>query len=165
MYDAAAAIHENDIFVAGKADIIKSAQQRTKEDIRSGVREDLPTKFLGLNYRRGQQGELIVDCQHYVGSMKIPDLKQLAGKAKHDVLSQELQSTFRNMTSKVNALAHTVRPDIMYAAKSLSTKNGMATKSDMDVTVGLKASSKVLVWAISIMLLSVGYSRGVDRPP
>ena len=131
MCDAATAIHENDIFVTGKADIIKSAQQKTKEDLRSGVREDLPTKFLGLNYRRGQQGELIVDCQHYVGSMKIPDLKQLAGKAKHDVLSHELQSTFRNMTSKVNALAHTVRPDIMYATKYLSTKKGKATKSDM----------------------------------
>ena len=50
MCDAATAINENDIFVAGKADIIKSAQQKTKEDIRSGVREDLPTKFLGLNY-------------------------------------------------------------------------------------------------------------------
>ena len=30
-----------------------------------------------------------------------------------------------------NALAHTVRRDITYAAKYLSTKNGKATKSDM----------------------------------
>ena len=81
--------------------------------------EDLPARFLGLNYRRGQQGELIVDCQHYVGSMEIPDLKQLVGKVKHDVLSPELQSTFRSLTSKVNALAHTLRPDIMYVANEI----------------------------------------------
>ena len=85
--------NENDIFVAGKADIIKSAQQRTKEDLRSSVRDDLPTRFLGLNYKRGQQGELIVDCQHYVENMKMPDPKQFAKKAKHEVLSYELQST------------------------------------------------------------------------
>ena len=33
MCDAATAIHENDIFVAGKADIIKSAQQRKISDL------------------------------------------------------------------------------------------------------------------------------------
>ena len=91
-----------------------------------------------------------MDCQHYVGSMKIPDLKQLVGKAKHDVLSQELQSTFRNMTSKVNALAHTVRPDIMHAAKYLSTKNGKVTKSDMTQLVKIikkfkEESNKIVI--------------------
>ena len=35
------------------------------------------------------------------------------------------------MTSKVNALAYTVRLDIMFATKYLSTRKGKATKSDM----------------------------------
>ena len=51
MCDAATAIHVNDLLVAGKKDIIKSAQQKIKEDLRSGVMEDLPARFLGLNYR------------------------------------------------------------------------------------------------------------------
>ena len=72
-----------------------------------------------------------MDCQHYVENMKIPDSKQYAKIAKQDVLSCELQSTFRDMTSKVNALAHTIRPDIMYATKYLCTRKGKATKSDM----------------------------------
>ena len=86
---------------------------------------------MGLNYRRGQYGELVVDCQHYVDSLEVPDLRQLAGKAKQAVLSQELQSTFRSLASKVNVLAQTVRPDFMYATKYLSTRYGKATKSDM----------------------------------
>ena len=72
-----------------------------------------------------------MDCQHYVDSLEVPDLRQLAGKAKQDVLSQELQSTFRSLASKVNVLAQTVRPGFMFTAKYLSTRYGKATKSDM----------------------------------
>ena len=41
MCDAATAIHLNDLLVAGKKDIIKSAQQKIKEDLRSGAMEVL----------------------------------------------------------------------------------------------------------------------------
>ena len=72
------------------------------------------------------------------------------GKVKQDVLSPELQSTFRSLASKVNALAHTVWPDIMYAAKYLSTKNGKATKSDMTQLVKIikkvkEESNKIVI--------------------
>ena len=72
-----------------------------------------------------------MDYQHYVDSMGIPDLRQLVGKTKQHVLSPEFQSTFKSLASKVDALAQTVRPDIMYAAKYLSTRFGKATKSDI----------------------------------
>ena len=108
------------------------------------MRDDLPTRFLGLNYKRGQQGELIVDCQHYVENMQIPDSKQFAKLAKQDLLSNKLQSTFKDMTSKVNALAYTIRPDIMYATKYLSTRKGKATKSDMTQLMKIiKKKSKI----------------------
>ena len=63
--------------------------------------------------------------------MQIPDSKQFAKLTKQDLLSNKLQSTFKDMTSKVNALAYTIRPDIMYATKYLSTRKGKATKQDM----------------------------------
>ena len=131
MCDAATAVHVYDSLIVGKKNIVEAAQQEIGEKLRFGSIEDLSFRFLGLNYRRGQYGELVVDCQHYVDSLKVPDLRQLAGKAKQDVLSQELQSTFRSLASKVNVLAQTVRPDFMYAAKYLSTRYGKATKSDM----------------------------------
>ena len=75
MCDAATAIHADDSLIAGKKNIIEIAQQKIKEKLRFGSMEDLPSRFLGLNYRRGQYGELIVDYQHYVDSMEIPDLR------------------------------------------------------------------------------------------
>merc|ERR1711978_867986 len=74
--------------------------------------------------------------------MEAPDLNQLAGKAKPNVLSQELQSLFRSLASKVNVLAQTVRPDFMYAAKYLSTRYGKATKSDMTQVVKIIRRAK-----------------------
>ena len=108
--DAAAAKHENGMSPASKADIMKSPQQSLEEDPRAKVRDDLPTTYLGLNYKRSQQ---------------------FAKLAKQDLLSNELQATFKDITSKVNALAYTVRPDIMFATRYLSTKKGKATKFDM----------------------------------
>ena len=64
-------------------------------------------------------------------NLQNPDMKQISSKAKQDVLSAELQSTFRSLASKIHVLATTVRPDFMYAAKYLSTRYGKATKSDL----------------------------------
>ena len=59
-----------------KKNIVENSQHKIQEKLRLGPRDDLP-RFLGLNYKRGQYGELIVDCQHYIDSMEIPDLNQL----------------------------------------------------------------------------------------
>ena len=131
MCDAATAVHVDDSLITGKKNIVKSAQQEIGEKLRFGSIEDLPFRFLGLNYSRGQDGELVVDCKHYVDSLEIPHLSQLNNKAKQEVLDQDLQSLFRSLASKVNVLAQTVRPDFMYAAKYLTTRYGKATKSDM----------------------------------
>ena len=131
MCDAATAVHVDDSLITGKKNIVKSAQQEIGEKLRFGSIEDLPFRFLGLNYSRGQDGELVVDSKYYVDSLEIPHLSQLNNKAKQDVLDQDLQSLFRSLASKVNVLAQTVRPDFMYAAKYLTTRYGKATKSDM----------------------------------
>ena len=131
MCDAATAVHVDDSLFTGQQDIVEAAQREIGEKLKFGSIESLPFRFLGLNYSRGQQGELIVDCQHYVDSLEIPDLKNIASKAKQDILEPELQSTFRSLASKINVLAQTVRPDFMFAAKYLSTRYGKATKSDM----------------------------------
>ena len=142
MCDAATAVHVDDLLIVGKKNIVRTAQQEIGEKLRFGSIEDLPFRFPGQNYKRGQQGELIIDCQHYVDSLKTPDPNQLAGKIKQDVLSQELQSTFRSLTSKINVLAQTARPDLMYAAKYLSTRYGKATKSDMTQVARLIRKAK-----------------------
>ena len=132
--------------MAGKKSIMKNPQQRIQEKFRLGPGDDLP-RFLGLNYRWGQHGELIVDHQHYIDSMEIPDLDQLVGKTKRDILNPDLQSIFRSLASKIDEFAQTVRPDIMYAAKYLSTRYGRATKSDMTQMVKLikRVKSNIII--------------------
>ena len=141
MCEVAGTVHVKDLLVAGKKNIMENSQHKIQENLGLDPRDDLP-RFLGLNYKRGQQGELIVVCQHYTDSMEIPDLNQLAGQTKKKVLSQNQQSIFKSLTSKLNEFAQTIRPDTMYAAKYLSTKYGRATKSDMTQVVKLVRKSR-----------------------
>ena len=57
-WDAATAAHIEDSLSVRK----KDAQQKIKEKLRFSSIEDQPFKFLGLNNRQSQYGELIEDC-------------------------------------------------------------------------------------------------------
>ena len=65
---AATAVQVDDSLITGKNNIMKSAQQEDGEKLRFGLLEDLPFGFLGLNYSKGQNGELVVYSKHYVKS-------------------------------------------------------------------------------------------------
>ena len=47
------------------------------------------------------------------------------------MLEPNQQPIFKKLTSKLNKLAQIIRPDIMYASEYLSTRCGIATRSDM----------------------------------
>ena len=47
------------------------------------------------------------------------------------MLEPNQQPIFKKLTSKLNKLAQIIRPDIMYACEYLSTRCGIATRSDM----------------------------------
>ena len=130
MCDAASTVHDKDLLVVGKKNIMESSQYKIQEKLELDPREDLP-RFSGLEYKRGQQGEMIVNCQHYIDNIEIPDLNQLARQTKKDVLGPDHQLIFKSLASKLNEVAQVIRPDILYAAKYLSTKSGKATKADM----------------------------------
>ena len=61
--------------------------------------------------------------------MEIPN--QLSKQTKKKVIGRNQQYIFKNLVSKLNEFAKTIRPDAVYAAKYLSTKYGKATRSDM----------------------------------
>ena len=50
MCDAATAVHVDDSLMAGKKNIVETAQQEIGQKLRFGSLEDLPFRFLGLNY-------------------------------------------------------------------------------------------------------------------
>ena len=131
MCNAGAAVHVDDALNVGEKCVLDKAQKELQTKLTYGSVEKLPFRFLGGNYRQEADGEVIMDQQHYVDALEVPEMRELASMVKQDVLPPHLQSTFRSLASKINVLAATVRPDFTYAAKYLTTRYSKATKSDM----------------------------------
>ena len=142
MCDAASAVHVDDAFNAGKPEVLDEVQQKMRNKLTYGTVDTLPFRFLGSNYRKDDNGDMILDQKHYVDNLEIPNMDSLKNVVKQDVLSESWQSTFRSLASKVNVLASTVRPDFTFAAKYLTTRYNKATKSDLTQVVKLIKRAK-----------------------
>ena len=81
-----------------------------------------------------------------VDIMKFPQQsleENLRAKVRDDLpTGNKLQLTFEDMLPKVNALAYTAKPDIMYDTKYLSTKKDKVTKLDMTQPVKISKEMK-----------------------
>ena len=142
MMDGGAAVHVDDTMAAGKKQVLDRAQQQLEKNLKYGNVDNLPFRFLGNNYRRLHNGEIMIDQKHYVDALEIPDMPELSKLVKQQVLPERLQSVFRSLASKLNVLASTVRPDYTYAAKYLTTRYNKATKSDMTQAIKLIKRAK-----------------------
>ena len=92
MCDAGMAVHVDDALNAGKKSVLDAAQENMEKKLTYGNMENLPFRFLGGNYKRGKHGEIVMDLQHYVDALELPNLRDLAGTAKQDLLSDQYQS-------------------------------------------------------------------------
>ena len=90
MCNAVSTIHGKDLFMAGKQSIMTDTQQGLQEKFEVNPGDDLP-RFSGFKYKWGPQGEMIVDHQHLVDSLEMPDLSQLDDKGKRHILNPNLQ--------------------------------------------------------------------------
>ena len=142
MLVAAAAVHVDDALNVGEKEVVEEAQKKMSEKLTYGSIEQLPFRFLGVNMRRGTEGELILDQQHYVNSLELPDTAVLNKFQKQDVLPDDLQSDFRSIASKLNMLSGSCRPDFVFGAKFLTTRYGKATKSDFTMAVKMLKKAK-----------------------
>ena len=142
MCDAGAAVHVDDALNAGRKEVLDLAQSQMRNKLKYGSVEKLPFRFLGSNYRKEQDGSIIIDQQHYVEALEIPDLSEMTKMSKKEVLPDQLQSVFRSLASKLNVLSSTSRPDFSYTTKYLTTRYNKATKSDMTTAVKLIKKAK-----------------------
>ena len=78
---------------------------------------------------------MVINQDHFVEVLEIPDLKQISLFKKHTTLPDKYQTEFRSLVSKLNMLSMTSRPDITFEVKVLTTKYGKATKGDMNDAV------------------------------
>ena len=138
---AAYVTHVDDALTAGEEEIVDQAHDKMSHCLEYGEVQELPFRFLGSNYNRDSDGLLLVDQDHYLKELSVPDL-DLSHLTKHETLAPEQQTTFRSITSKINVIAMTSRPDLVFRAKKLTTRYGRATKADILMATKLLKSLK-----------------------
>ena len=74
---------------------------------------------------------IIIDQDHYVNSIELPDMEVARGQIMTDILNEEGQKLYRGHVSRVLHLGYQSRPDVCVEAKCLSSKFGKKTKSDL----------------------------------
>ena len=124
--------------------MLEQTHDKMAQVLKYGEVQDLPTRYLGMNVRRGEDGSIILDQNHYVKEIEVPDLEQVKSLKKADKLPPGLQSVFRSLASKLNMLALSSRPDYTFAAKFLTTQYGKATKSHLMRAIKLINNAKIL---------------------
>ena len=140
---AAYASHVDDCLVVGEKKTLDDTHEAMAQRLTYGDVQSLPLRFLGMNICKNANGDIVIDQNHYVEELEVPDMQQFQGLAKADILPEQHQSTFRSLASKLNMLALSSRPDFTFAAKYLTTRYGKATKSDITRAVKLINRAKV----------------------
>ena len=125
------ASHVDDCMAVGDTETLQRTQTMMEQKLSYGEVERLPSRFLGINISRSENGDIVLDQDHYVKDLDIPDVEAVKHLHKQDLLSNRFQSVFRSVASKINMLALSSRPDFAYAAKHLTSRYGKATKSDL----------------------------------
>ena len=101
-----------------------------KKRFKYGSHNKLPFKFTGLVVKEDEDG-IKIDQDKYVEDLEIPNVKNISALTKDSILDAEHQTIFRSLTSKLNMLSITARPDIAFDVKLLTSRYGKATKDDL----------------------------------
>ena len=122
------AVHVDDAIEIAPDNLLKKHHNQMKQKFKYGSSDKLPTRYLGMNMSRNELGDIIMDQDHYVESLEIPDISESQSLKRDEILNEKLQTTFRSLASKLNMLSMSSRPDFAIQAKMLTTKYGSATK-------------------------------------
>ena len=129
--EVAYAAHVDDCITIGEPRVLDEVHREMEKRLKYGEVQKLPGRHLGINIRRDENGDFLLDQDHYIRELEIPNMDSLRGVNKADILSPGWQTTFRSLASKLNMIALSSRPDFTYGAKFLTTRYGKATKSDL----------------------------------
>ena len=92
--------------------------------------ESVSFRYIGMNMIQENDG-ILVDQDHYIQLLELPDLQSCAGLKVDDVLDVDGQIEFRGWVAKVLYIRYQSRPDVCFDGKCLSSKFGAATKRDL----------------------------------
>ena len=128
--EAITASHVDDTITVSSGDKSDEIMDYMSEHFKYGESTNPPCRYLGSNISRSDN-DIILDQDHYVQNLEIPDMSAISHLKRDEILPVDFQTKFRSLASKLNMLALSSRPDIMFDAKVLTSKYGSATKRDM----------------------------------
>ena len=147
------ASHVDDTVTVSNKDKSKKIKDYMSKHFKYGESKNPPCRYLGSNITR-VDNDIMLNQDHYVDSLEIPDTSELCNVKRDEILPQKFQTIFRSLASKLNMLAMTSRPDIMFDSKVLTTKYGSATKRDL--TKAIKMIRKVKEEPTNLTLPDIG---------
>ena len=136
------AIHVDDSISVSDDSNLDKHHNKMKQKFQYGSSDSLPTRYLGMNLPRNADGDIVIDQDHYVQGLEIPDISGLQGIKRDETLNDSFQTMFRSLASKLNMLSISSRPDFAIQAKLLTTKYGSATKRDLLTAIKLLKLAK-----------------------
>ena len=127
---AISAAHVDDTITVAKKTKSEEIQNYMSKHFKYGESKNPPCRYLGNNISIDEE-EVTINQDHYISSLEVADTSEISHLKRDDILPDKQQSTFRSLASKLNMLAMSARPDLMYDTKVLTTKYGSATKRDI----------------------------------
>ena len=128
--EALNACHVDDSIGMASGSKLEEIQNNMSKHFTYGECKPLPCRYIGSNLAK-EDGDIVINQDHYITALEVPDLSKISHLKRDDVLPEKFQSMFRSLASKLNMIAMSSRPDVMYDAKVLTTKYGNATKRDI----------------------------------
>ena len=117
--------HVDDALSTGSKKFKKVVMMPILKKFAHGSQEKLPFTYIGLQTRR-EDVALVMDQDHYVKSLIVPDLDTMTNSRMDDTLGEGGQKVFRSVAAKLGMLSVVSRPDIAYVSKVWATRYGKA---------------------------------------
>ena len=128
--EAMSAAHVDDTITIADESKSEEIAKFMSKHFKYGESKNPPCRYLGMNISE-EKDEIVIDQNHYIFNLESPDVAPISHLKRDDLLPEKFQSIFRSISSKLNMLAMSARPDLMYDVKVLTTKYGSATKRDL----------------------------------
>lgn len=127
--------HVDDVLHGGGDDFEEDIMTTVKSAFKFGLEEAERFRYVGMNMTQTSDGSILIDQDHYVKGLELPDMDAFEKLSSDEVLPAEGQTLFRGTVAKVLHVGYQSRPDVCFEAKCLSTKFGKATKSDLKLAL------------------------------
>ena len=145
--------HIDDAITVSDQQMKKEVLDEMKHRFTFGSHDSLPFKYVGLSMEKDGEN-VVINQDQFVNNMEAPDVKDISSMKKKTLLSDEYQTKYRSLVSKINMLSVTARPDISFEVKVLTTKYGKATK--LDIMTAIKLLHKVKRLSTKITIPNMG---------